>query len=239
MQKDSFAKRFCPRLRSFGVFERDLDGVRHRAWDIWGKQGIGVRSENFRDATDIRGDHRNAGRRRLDHDIGHRIPTRWNNQHIGVRKAVSRLDVTDEADRFGQTEPLDLSLESFEFLAIARQRQRHRFAVGVQPRHRIDQEVRSLDMPELADIDDIGGVIRFDDRIELFGGHAIEHAAHQALGGADGALEGIARECTFEQEQVGRVHQRAFEATVERALERVQRVVQRAAMRRIDANDVF
>ena len=94
-------------------------------------------------------------------------------------------------------------------------------------------------MPELADIDDIGGIVGLDDRIELVGGDAVEHAAHQPGRGADGALIGIARERAFEQEQIGAVHQRAFEAAIESALQRIQRVVQRAAMRRVDANVLF
>ena len=76
----------------------------------------------------------------------------------------------------------DLGLEMFEFLAVAGQRQRHRLAVGAQPRHRVDQQVRALDVPELADIDDVGGISGRDDRIELVGGDAVEHAAHEAWG---------------------------------------------------------
>ena len=147
--------------------------------------------------------------------------------------------MADEAHRLGETEPFDLGLERLHFLAVTGKRQRDRLAVGAQPRHRIDQEVGALDVPELADIDDIGGVSRLDDRVEFVGGDAVEHAAHQPLRHADGALIGVAREGAFEQEQIGVVHQRAFEAAVEGALERIQRVMQRAAMRRIDANVVF
>ncbi len=89
-------------------------------------------------------------------------------------------------------------------LAVAGQRQRHRLAVGAQPRHRLDQEVGALDVPELADIDDVGGVVRLDQRIELVGGDAVEDAAHEAFGHADDALIGVAGERAFEQEQVGR-----------------------------------
>jgi hypothetical protein len=70
------------------------------------------------------------------------------------------------------------------------------------------------------------------------GGDAVENAAHQPLRRADHALIGVARKRAFEQEQVGGVHQRALKAAVKRALECVWRVVQRAAMRRVDANDV-
>ena len=128
----------------------------------------------------------------------------------------------------------DLGLEVCAFLAVAGERQRHRPAVGAQPRHRVDQEVRALDVPELADIEQVGGVLGLDDRIEFVGGDAVEDAAHQALGHADGALIGVARERAFEQEQVGTVHQRAFEAGIDIALERRQRIMQRTAMRRID-----
>jgi hypothetical protein len=129
--------------------------------------------------------------------------------------------VADEADGLAQAEPRDLGLEMAEFLAVAGQRQRHRFPVGAQPRHRVDQEVRALDVPELTDIDHVGGVGRRHDGIELVGGHAVEHAAHQARGDADGALIGVACKRALEQEQVGRVHQRALEAAVQRALHRV------------------
>ena len=84
-------------------------------------------------------------------------------------------------------------------------------AAGAQPRHRVDQEVGALDVPELADIDQVGGVIGFHDRIEFIGGDAVEDASHQPLRRADGALIGVARKRAFEQEQVGVVHQRAFE----------------------------
>jgi hypothetical protein len=135
-------------------------------------------------------------------------------------------------------EPLYLRLQRFEFLAVAAQRQRHRPAVGTQPRHGVDQQIRALDVPELADIDHVGGVVGLGDRLEFFRGDAVEHAARQALGGADGTLIGIAGERAFEQEQVGAVHERALEPAVEFALPGIQRVMQRTAMRRIDANGV-
>jgi hypothetical protein len=34
-----------------------------------------------------------------------------------------------------------LSLESLEFLTVTGERQRERFAIGVEPRHSIDQEI--------------------------------------------------------------------------------------------------
>ncbi len=139
----------------------------------------------------------------------------------------------------GKAEPFDLRLERLHLLAVAGQGQRDRLAVGMQPRHRVDHEVGALDVPELADIDDVGGVVGTGDGIELVGGDAVEDAAHQAFRRADGALIGVAREGAFEQEQVGAVHQAAFETAIERALQRVQRVVQRTAMRRVDADGVF
>ena len=65
-------------------------------------------------------------------------------------------------------EPLYLRLQRFEFLAVAAQRQRHRPAVGTQPRHGVDQEIGALDVPELADIDHVGGVVGLGDRLEFF-----------------------------------------------------------------------
>ena len=109
----------------------------------------------------------------------------------------------------------DLRLQRLEFLAVAAERQRHRPAVGAQPRHGVDQEIGALDVPELADIDHVGGVVGLGDRLEFIGGDAVEHAAHQACGRADGALIGVAGERALEQEQVGAVHQRALEAAVE------------------------
>ena len=91
-------------------------------------------------------------------------------------------------------------------------------------------------MLELTDIDDIGGISRPDHGIELVGGYAIEHATYQPARHADRTLIGIAREYAFEQEQISRVHQRAFEATMDRALQCIQRIMQRPAMRRVDAN---
>jgi hypothetical protein len=90
-------------------------------------------------------------------------------------------------------------------------------------------------VPELADIGEVGSIVGLDDGIELRGGDAIEHAAYQAARDADGALIGVARERAFEQEQIGAVHQEAFEIAVKLALQRIERVVQRAAMRGVDA----
>ncbi len=122
--------------------------------------------------------------------------------------------------------PFDLRLERVEFLAVACQGQRNRLAVGMQPRHRVDQQICSLDVPELADIDDIGGVVGPGDGIEFVGGDAVEDAAHQAFRRADGPLIGVARKRALEQEEFGIVHQRAFEAAVEGTLDRMQREVQ-------------
>src|SRR5258708_40295475 len=91
-------------------------------------------------------------------------------------------------------------------------------------------------MLELTDIDDIGGISRPDHGIELVGGYAIEHATYQPARRADRALIGVAREYAFEQAQIGRVDQRAFEAAMDRALQWVRRVMHPAAMRRTDAN---
>src|SRR6267154_1467945 len=200
MQKDSFSQRLGPRLRGDGILERDLDCVCNRTHDIGREQRLGMGSENLRNAADIRGDHRNSRRGRLDYNIGHRIPARWNDQQPALGEAVPRLDVANEAHRLGKTELSNLSLESLEFLTVTGERQREGFAIGVEPRHRIDQKVGALDMPELADIDDIGGISRPDHRIELVGGYAIEHANYQPARRADRAPIGIAREYAFEHE---------------------------------------
>src|SRR5258707_4535954 len=123
-----------------------------------------------------------------------------NYQPLTLGEAVPRLDVADEADRCAKPEPLNLRLESFQLFAVAGKRQRDRLAVGPQPRHRIDQEVGALDVLELTDIDDIGGVGRSDYGIEFVRGHTIEHAAREPARKADGALISIAREGAFEQE---------------------------------------
>ena len=94
-------------------------------------------------------------------------------------------------------------------------------------------------MTELADIDDVGGVVGLHDGIELAGGDAVEDGAHEALGSADGALIGVAGKRAFEQEEIGIVHQRALEAAVELALDRRERIMQRAAMRSVDADGVL
>ena len=92
-------------------------------------------------------------------------------------------------------------------------------------------------MREFADIDDVGCVLGQRNRIELIRGHAVEHTPYQPRRSADYTLIGVASVSAFEQEQIGTIHQRAFDAAVERALECVGRIVQRAAMRRVDAND--
>src|SRR5947209_4012625 len=84
-------------------------------------------------------------------------------------------------------------------------------SAGAHERHRLDQQVGALAVPELADKGDVGRVVRDRNGIEFIGGDAVEYAAHQTCGLADGALIGVARERALEQEQVGAVHQRAFE----------------------------
>jgi hypothetical protein len=134
--------------------------------------------------------------------------------------------LADEAHRLGETEPLDLTFEIAEFLAFTRERQRDRVSVGVQPRYSIDQEVGTFDVPEFADIDDVRGIRSFDDWIEFVRGNTIEYAAHKPCGYADCALIRFARERAFEQKQVSGVHQGAFHTAVQRALQRIQRVMQ-------------
>ncbi len=146
--------------------------------------------------------------------------------------------MTDEADGTGEAEPLDLRFQRRRFLAVAAERQRDLLAAGMQLRHGIDQQIRALDVPELAHIGEVGGVVGRHDGLEFLGGDAIEDAAHHALGRADDALIGVAGKCALEQEQVGRIHQRALEPRVELALEGVEGIMQRAAMRGVDADGV-
>ena len=131
-----------------------------------------------------------------------------------------------------------LGFQAFALLAVAGECERHRTAAGAQPCHRVDQEVGTLDVPKLADIDQVGGVLGVHDRVEFSGGDAVEHASHQSLRRADGALIGVARKRAFEQEQVGIVHQRAFDTGIDIALQRRQRIVQRAAMGGVDPDPV-
>src|SRR5664279_966612 len=138
-----------------------------------------------------------------------------------------------------KAELADLRLERIQFLAVACQRQRNGLAIGMQSRHGVDQQIRTLDVPELADIDHVGRVVGPGDRIEFIGGDAVEDAAHQPLRRTDGALKGVPGECTLEQEELGIVHQRAFEAAVDRALDGMKREVQRTAMRRVYTNDAL
>src|SRR5580692_6967068 len=126
MQKDPLAKGFGAHQRSGGILEGDLDRVRYRGCEIGGKQRFRLGSENFGDAADIRGHHRDSRRGGLYHDIGHRIAAGRNHQQVALRKTVSRLDVANEANCLGEVEPLDLSLESVAFLAVTGQRQRDR-----------------------------------------------------------------------------------------------------------------
>ena len=77
---------------------------------------------------------------------------------------------------------MDLRLESFQFFAVAGKRHCDRFAVGTQQRHRIDQEVGALDVPELTDIDDIGRVGGSVHGIEFGRGHAINTQRTSPLG---------------------------------------------------------
>ena len=144
--------------------------------------------------------------------------------------------MADKAHRFRKKQFLYLSFEVLQFLAVAGEREGNRIAIGAKPGNGIDQEVRSFDLPEFPDVDDVGGVGGFWDGVEFVGGDSVEHAANQSTGNADRSLISVAREVAFEQKQIGRIHQRSFEAAIERPLERVQRIMQRAAMRRVDAN---
>ena len=69
-------------------------------------------------------------------------------------------------------------------------------------------------------------------------GDAIEDATDEALRRADHALIGVAGERTLEQEQVGAVHQGTLEPAIDLAFDRVGLVVQRSAVRGVDADDM-
>jgi hypothetical protein len=86
--------------------------------------------------------------------------------------------VADEAHGVLERKPLDLDLERFELFAIAAERQRHRCTLGAQLRDRVDQEVGALDISELADIDDVGCVVRSSDGVKFVCGDTVIHAAH-------------------------------------------------------------
>lgn len=146
--------------------------------------------------------------------------------------------MTDEADGAGEAEPLDLRFERRGLLAVTAERQRDLLTALVQARHRVDQQIGALDVPELTDISEVGGVVGHDDRFEFLRRHAVEDAMHHALRLADDALIGVAGKRAFEQEQVGRVHQRTLEPRVKLALEGVEGIMQRAAMRGVDADGV-
>ncbi len=133
----------------------------------------------------------------------------------------------------------DQRLDLLLFLAVAAQRQRHRAAVGAQFRHRFDEQVGALDVTELADIDDVGRVRIGLNGIELGRAHAVEDAAHGRFRRADEALIRVACEQAFEQEQIGAADQHAFERGVERAFHGRRRIMQHAAMRRVDTHDVL
>ena len=63
---------------------------------------------------------------------------------------------------------LETSLESFVVgVAVAGERESHRTTSCAQLRYRVDQQVCALDVPELADIAQVGGVFGPNDRIEL------------------------------------------------------------------------
>jgi hypothetical protein len=218
MQKDSFAKRFGALLRGSGILKRGLDRVCQGRHDVGRKQRVGMRPKNFRYTADVRGYHGHSRSGRLDRDIGHGILAGWYHQQAALGEGVSRLDVADEAHGLRKTQPLHLSLEICELLALTGKRQRDRASVGVQPRYSIDKEVSTFDVPEFAYIDDVGGVLSFDDRIEFVRSNAIEHTTHQSGRDADCALIGIAREGAFEQEQVRHVHKGAFDTAVQCAL---------------------
>ena len=82
---------------------------------------------------------------------------------------MASLDVADKAYRPAKAVPIDLSLEGSHLFTVSCKRQRDGFPVRAKLRHGVDQKVRALDVPELADINEIGGVGGRHDRFELFG----------------------------------------------------------------------
>ena len=77
--------------------------------------------------------------------------------------------MADKAYRTAKAVPLDLGLKGSHLFTVSRKRQRDGFAMRAKLRYRVDQKVRALDVPELADINEIGGVGGRHDRFELFG----------------------------------------------------------------------
>ncbi len=151
------------------------------------------------------------------------------NAKRGLTKPSKRTELS-------RIQPLELSLECFGFLAVTGHRQCHRSSVGMEAGDGVQQKVGTLDPPKLSDVKQVGGVLIQSDGIELGGRNAIENATDQPRRFADDPFIGFARELALKQEEIGAVHERAFEARVKCALERIRRIVKRAAVRRINAD---
>ncbi len=116
----------------------------------------------------------------------------------------------------------------------------HRFAARAQSRHGLDQQVGAFDLAELADIDQVRRIFGRRYGIKLGRGHTVEDAADEALRRfTDHAFIGVPGKTALEQKQFGSIHQGPLHFCVEPAFQRIRRIVQGAAMGRVDTDRIF
>ncbi len=176
--------------------------------------------------------------RRLEHDVGQRFRARRNHQHAAEREGrrAPAWRRRSGSRRRGWCAATAAS-NAVAVGAVADDGGGDTAPVARKPRDRLDQHVDALELAQLADEDEIGGVRRERDRQEFGIGDAVVHDPHQRIRArlADLGGEGVAAVVALEQEQVGAALQRRFRPsgrTARRACSSGSAGCRRAACRR-------
>ena len=128
---------------------------------------------------------------------------------------------------------VDLGFELGGQRSAADQRGGDLAAWPMQQRDGVDQSVDAFDRTQFAEKDQIGGVGRERDRLELRRADAIVHDPHQAGRLADLGVEDVGAVGAFKQIEIAARHQQAFEPEIDLAGQVAVVEQQAAAMRRI------
>ena len=171
------------------------------------------------------------------HDVGQRFRARRHHQQPAVREGLPRRRVAEEADAVGEAQPRHLVAQRRAFLAVA--------GDG-------EADARGPDRCSSA-------IASISTSVPLMWRNSPTQTISAAsASGATGAISaalmplcttrtmprgaptmasiGVAGECAFEQEQFGAAAEKPLDRAIDHAAQRVAAVMQRAAVRRVDAD---
>src|SRR6185295_9123782 len=115
-------------------------------------------TEYLGDSTDTGHDHRDGSRSRFKHDVGQGLRAARYNQHASTLKSLPRVDSATKFDLRGKPAFFHFGAIGGGVGSITKQDRALSALFTDQLGHRIDQKIDALELPKLADENDISSV---------------------------------------------------------------------------------